>query len=192
MNPRTPFQKIAYAVSHWWLSVLLGVLFIVIGVWVLFTPVESYLTLSLIFSVTFLVNGVMEIFSAFTMNRETQGWGWIVAGGVIDLIIGLMLVANPGITALLLTFVVGFGLLFRSMMAIGVAFDLKSAGVSMWGWLLVLGMAGLLFSFLLLRKPSIVALSIVVVTSIAFIVIGVFRVVLGLRLKKIHDEFAPA
>jgi uncharacterized membrane protein HdeD (DUF308 family) len=192
MNPRTPFQKIAYAVSHWWLSVLSGILFIVIGTWVLFTPRESYLALSLIFSITFLVNGAMEVFSAFTMNRETQGWGWILAGGIIDVLIGLMLVSNPGITASLLPFVVGFGLLFRSMMAIGVAFDLKSAGISMWGWLLALGVAGLLFSFLLLRSPAIVGLTIAILTGLAFIAIGVFRVALGMRLKKLHDALAPA
>ena len=169
-----------YAMNSGWISFLLGLLFILIGTWVLYTPVESYLALSVIFSMTFLINGIFEIFSA--ASRQLSGMrGWVLAGGIVDLLLGIMLIGNPLITAQILPFYVGFGLMFRSMMAIGVSFQFSE--VPGWGWLLFFGVAGLIFSFMLLRNPVFAGMTIVTFTGLSFIVIGIFRLVLGFKSK---------
>ena len=40
------------AIKHWYLSLILGILFIFVGIWVFITPVSSYFTLAILFSVT--------------------------------------------------------------------------------------------------------------------------------------------
>lgn len=145
------------------------------------------MALATLFSVTFLVNGIFEIYSAISMRKETQGWGWILAGGIIDVLVGIILVSNPLLNLTVLPFVVGFGLMFRSMMAIGVSFDLNSFGVKGWGWLLAMGIAGLIFSFFLIRNPVFAGITVVIWTAMAFFCIGIFKIGLAFQLKKLKN-----
>lgn len=183
-------NQIVYTTRHWWISLLLGIFFLVTGFLVLRTPVESYLALAALFSVTFLVNGMFEIFTAISERKETQGWGWILAGGIIDLAIGVMLVSNPMLSLTVLPFVVGFGLMFRSMMAIGVSISLQGIGIKNWGWLLFFGITGLIFSFFLLRHPVFAGMTVVVWTAMAFFSIGIFRIWLAFRLKELNKQIS--
>ncbi|MCW5921568.1 MAG: DUF308 domain-containing protein [Saprospiraceae bacterium] len=190
MNTTSFINQSAYAVRHWWASMLLGILFIVTGFLVLRTPVESYMALAMLFSVAFVANGILEIYMAVSERKETRGWGWILAGGIIDLLIGIMLVSNPLLSMTVLPFVVGFGLMFRSMMAIGVSINLQILAVKNWGWLLFFGIAGLLFSFFLLRYPVYAGLTVVVWTAMAFFSIGIFRIWLAFQLRQLKKQLS--
>ena len=116
-----------------------------------------------------------------------DNWGWVLAGGIIDLLLGIWLISSPLLSITVLPFVVGFMLMFRSMMAMGFAFDLKDFPDSGWGWLLALGILGLLFSFVLLWNPLFAGLTIVIWTGCAFITIGIFRIILSFKLKHLHN-----
>jgi uncharacterized membrane protein HdeD (DUF308 family) len=174
------------ATKHWYLSLILGVLFIITGILVLRTPVESYLALSILFSVTFFVNGIFEIGYSVTNRKELDNWGWVLAGGVVDLLFGIWLMSSPLVSITVLPFFVGFMLMFRSFAAIGFAVDLKSFGVKEWGWLLALGILGMLFSFVLLWNPMIAGFTIVMWTALAFLTIGVFKIFLSFKLKQLN------
>ena len=69
----------------------------------------------------------------------------------------------------------------------GFSIDLKSFGVNEWGWLLALGILGMLFSFILLWNPAFAGMTIVIWTSFAFIAIGIFRIFLSFKLKGLND-----
>jgi uncharacterized membrane protein HdeD (DUF308 family) len=178
--------------KHWYLPLILGIVLIVIGVWVFLTPLASYVALSILFAVTFLITGILEIVYAVS-NSKVQGsnWGWSLAGGIIDFLIGLLLIALPQTAMVFLSFYVGFGIMFRSGMAIGRAIDLKRLNVPGWGYLLSLGILGLLFSFVLIWNPLFAGLTIVFYTALAFISLGIFQVILAFRLKKLRGLVQP-
>ncbi len=177
------------ATKYWYLSLILGVLFIITGVLVLRTPLESYLALSILFSVTFFVNGIFEVVYSISNRKQLDNWGWVLAGGIVDLLFGIWLISSPLVSITVLPFFVGFMLLFRSFAAIGFAVDLKSFGVKEWGWLLALGILGMLFSFIMLWNPMFAGLTIVMWTAGAFITIGVFKIFLSFKLKQL-DTFS--
>ena len=52
---------LGYAVKNWWMSLLLGLLYIAVALCLLFAPVSSYVALSVIFSISILVSGVLEV-----------------------------------------------------------------------------------------------------------------------------------
>lgn len=174
------------ATKHWYLSLIPGILFIGVGIWVFMTPVSSYLTLSILFSVTIFVSGLSEIIYSISNRKEMDNWGWVLTGGIIDLLFGLWLMASPLLSIAILPFVVGFMLMVRSMMAIGLAFDLKDFSDSGWGWLLALSILGLLFSFILLWNPAFAGLTLVICTGCAFVTLGVYRIILAFKLKQLH------
>ena len=174
------------AIKHWYLQLILGVLFIITGIWVLGTPLESYLVLSTLFSVTFFVNGIFEIAYSISNRKQLDNWGWVFAGGIVDLLFGIWLMSSPLLSITVLPFYVGFMLMFRSVSAIGLAVDLRAFGVKEWGWLLGLGILGMVFSFILLWNPMLAGLTIVMWTASAFITIGVFKIFLSFKLKQLN------
>ncbi len=181
------FKKVKKAIDYWYIPLLVGLLFIGIGIWSFITPVAAYLTLAFIFSVSFLGSGIFEIIFALSNRKTIDNWGWTLASGILGFVVGLLLIINPLISITILPLYVGFVVLFRSIMAIVIAFDLKSYAVSDWGNLLILGILGTLFSFVLLWNPIFAGLSLVYWTAFAFISLGIFYIYFSVKLKKIHD-----
>ncbi len=182
------FESLGNAVKHWYVPLIVGLLMIGVGVWTFTSPMESYLALAIIFSVSFLVSGLMETYFSFANRKTLKNWGWSFALGFITLLVGFLLVRDPAITMVTLPFYVGFMLLFRSISSIGYAYDLKEMGVMDWGNLLVIGILGLLFSFFLLWNPAFAGMTIVIWTGLAFLFSGIYSVYLAIRLRKVHHK----
>ncbi len=181
----TIFDSAKKSIKNWWISILVGILYILAGVWVMRTPLESYISLSIIFSVFIFISGIFQIVFSISNKDEMNGWGWYLTGGILDLIIGILLITHPLMTMAILPLYIGFWLLFQSILSIGLSFQLKSARVPRWGWLLFWSIVTLLFSFLLLANPIFAGLSIVYMTAFALITAGIFRIFLGIDLKRI-------
>ena len=183
------FKQIKQSVKHWYLHLIIGLIFIAVGLWVFTSPVHSYVALTIVFSISFLVSGIMEIFFA-TSNREVlENWGWTLALGIFTALVGVMLIANPEISALTLPLYVGFMLMLRSFWAIGSAFDLKDYGVKGWGVSLIIGVLGVLFAALLILRPAIGGLTLVIWTGLALIANGAFNLFLSSKMRKIHKNW---
>jgi len=123
-------NQLQQSIKHWYLPLILGILLILAGVWVFATPLASYITLSLFFAVTFLVVGIFQIFHAVNNRNDLEGWGWYLVGGILDLVLGILLISQIGASMLVLAFFVGFGVLFRSIMGIGHSIELKKQGAN--------------------------------------------------------------
>lgn len=96
------FESIKDTIEHWYLLLILGTIFIVIGIWALITPVETYLSLAVLFSAAFFVIGIIEIISSITFRNQLNAWGWSLAAGILNSIIGLVLILKPGISIIAL------------------------------------------------------------------------------------------
>lgn len=171
---------------YWYLLLILGLLFVVVGVIIFMTPVQTFVTLSILFSVFFLTTGALEIVYAISNHDRNDNWGWALAGGILDMLIGALLISKPGISMAVLPFFVGFGVLFRAIMTIGWAFMLRKLGDRDWGWLLATGILGGIFAFILLMNPVFAGLTIAFYAGFAFMVIGIFQILLAFRLRKLR------
>jgi len=181
----SPFKTIRDIINHWWLILLAGILLIGLGVWVIASPLESYLSLSLAFAIIILGTGIFEILFSVVNHKSMDGWGWILAGGLFDVIIGSYLVYYPAITMGILPLIVGFWLLFRGIMSIGNAFEVRSYGFPDWGWLLLTGIVITLIAIIILVNPAFGVMNIIIWTGLAFIFAGLFRIYISLKFKKL-------
>jgi hypothetical protein len=126
---------------------------------------------------------LVQIAFASGNRGRLSGWGWTLASGIIDVAIGIFLMAFPGVTPATLPFFLGFWLMFRAFYLMGMAFDLNHAGVKGWGWLLTMGIFTLIFAWLVLYFPLAGAVSIVYYSALAFIAAGLGAFVLALKLR---------
>ncbi|MEN8186676.1 MAG: HdeD family acid-resistance protein [Bacteroidota bacterium] len=180
-------KNIKRSIKNWWVLLLLGIVFIGMGILVFSKPMESYVTLAVFFSISMVFSGIFQSWFAFSNKEEAEGWGWQLALGIMELILGLILMFNMHITIAILPFYVGFWLLFRSFALIGFSFELKSYQVMDWGYYLVFGLILTLFSWFIILNPLFGGMTIVTWTGIALIIAGIAHIMLSFKIKKLRD-----
>ena len=184
---KTVFDGIEHSVKNWWMSLILGILYIGVAICLMFAPLSSYVALSIVFSISMLISGILEILFAIS-NKHVSSWGWYLAGGIIDLIIGIYLVAYPMVSMEIIPFLIAFWLMFRGFSATGYSMDLKRYGTRDWGWYMAFGILAILCSLLILWQPAVGALYAVYMISFTFLIIGFFRFMLAFELKNLHNR----
>lgn len=182
-------RRVKKAVKHWYLHLIIGIVLILTGIWTFSRPVQSYFALTLIFSISFLVSGIMEMVFAISNRKIVGNWGWTLALGILTTIFGVLLISNPAIPALALPLYIGFMLLFHSIWAIASAIDIKDYGITGWGTLLFIGILGAIFSFFLIWKPAFGGMTIIIWTGLALISSGVFNLFLSVKMRKVHKKW---
>lgn len=181
----TFFKTVRQTVKHWYIPAIIGVIFVVFGIYLLTTPLASYEALAFLFSFSFLVSGVLEIWFSVDNRNELEGWGWYLTSGIFLLLAGIFLISVPGMAEITLALFVGFTLLFYSIQGLGFSFDLKNYGIRNWGYLAATSVLGIIVSFILIFNPVVTGVSLVVMTSLAFIFTGLASIVLAFQLKSL-------
>ncbi|MBK7981948.1 MAG: DUF308 domain-containing protein [Ignavibacteriae bacterium] len=181
------FKTINNSIKHWYMPLIVGIIFILIGLYTFLSPLESYVALSILFSISFLISGFSEIIFSISNKDEIDSWGWSLTFGIITFVLGNMLILNPAISLTTLPFYVGFLVMFRSISSISFSLELKNFGIKNWKFLMLFAVLGLLFSFILIWNPLFAGITIVVWTGLAFIATGIFSVLISFRLKRLHN-----
>jgi uncharacterized membrane protein HdeD (DUF308 family) len=85
-------------VPHFWLQLVSVVLSVIVGVLLLRNPGEGLLTLTLLLIVFFIVEGISKVIFSLTV-RPFPNWGWVLASGIVGILLAFYLWANLPITA---------------------------------------------------------------------------------------------
>jgi uncharacterized membrane protein HdeD (DUF308 family) len=75
--------------SGFFLHLLAGVLSIVVGLLFLRAPIDALLALTLLVACFLMVEGIFTIVAA--LSYRFGAWGWALAAGIVDLILGVMI-----------------------------------------------------------------------------------------------------
>lgn len=169
--------------KYWWLMLIIGILSVFCGIWVFRHPVESYFALAAYFCIMFILFGINEIINAFS-NQRYRNWGWGLAMGIIDIIIGCIFLSNLEWAFDILPYAVGFILMFLGIDFIGQSSQLQAWKIPYWGWVLAGGILTLVFSFLIIFHPLFGVFNIIVWTGLSFIFGGISAIIFSLALRK--------
>jgi uncharacterized membrane protein HdeD (DUF308 family) len=180
-------KKAGRAVKHWWMLLLAGILCIAAGITVFVFPLESYVTLSIIFGILMVLVGAIQLIVASTSNNYLAMRGYVITGGVLDIILGFFLCLYPGVTLVLLPIMLGIWMLYHSFMIIAFAGDLSTFDLGGQGETIAGGIILLLLSILILMNPFSAGIAaVVVLTGVGFVVFGFILVMLSVKLKRLH------
>ena len=185
---KTIFDELQQEVKNWWISLILGILYVIVAISLMFSPLSGYAVLSILFSVSMLFSGLLEISFAVSNRRRVSSWGWYLAGGIIDMILGFYLITYPMLSMEVIPFIIAFWLMFRGFSSVGYAMDLKRYGTRDWGWYVAFGILAVICSLIILWQPAVGALYAVYMISFAFLIIGFFRIMLSFELKNLHKR----
>lgn len=182
--------KVARIVRHWWLMMLAGILCVVAGIVVFVFPMDSYIALSIIFGVLMLLVGAAQLIIASTSGNYLAMRGYVIVGGVLDLLLGIFLCAYPAVTAVILPVMLGIWMMYHSFMIIAFGGDLDTFRLKGSGWVVLGGVLLLLLSIMVLVNPFSVGIpTVVVLAGVGLILLGCLFCAEAVLLRRVHENF---
>ncbi len=106
-------------------AVVLGILLVIGGIVVVSWPGVTFLVIAVIWGITLLVGGIARVVSAAVLRG--YGWGWLVVLGIIETIIGIVMLAWPDVTAYVILLLIGIYSIVAGILQIVLAFELRRA-----------------------------------------------------------------
>jgi len=111
-----------------WLSGALGVALILFAVSLVLNPLAGLVTLTALVALFFTVMGALRVALAWHM-RPVRGWGWLMAGGAMSLVLAaLILLSLPGGALGLLGLFLGIDLTVGGAVTLGLAWHRRARG----------------------------------------------------------------
>jgi uncharacterized membrane protein HdeD (DUF308 family) len=183
MNMRVPVIDVDSLAHNWWVVVLRGLAGMAFGLVTFFAPGISLAALVLVFGAYAFADGVLAIISAFRRDSSTgERWWLLLLEGIAGIGAGVVTLLWPGITAIVLLYVIAAWALVTGFLEIFAAIRLRKAISG--EWLLILsGILSVALGVLLVLFPGPGALALVIWIGAYAFVFGALLLALGLRLR---------
>ncbi|MEO6654012.1 MAG: lipase family protein [Ilumatobacteraceae bacterium] len=167
--------------AFWWVSVLVGVACVALGVWLLAAPFRSESTLHWLIAAGMLLSGVAEVASSSTARRPTLarviGSSWVLVGIVVLVVTNLTLYGTA--------IVVGSAIVVGGLIRIGEAIAHRGADRPIQ---LVAGGTNVLLGGLAVTWPAVTLLVLAIVFGVRTIVVGLVTVWSGVSASGRRDD----
>lgn len=167
---------------NWWVLLIRGILAVIFGVLALVYPAATLGVLVLFFGAYMLVDGVFSIIAGLTAPQGYRGWGWVLAGGIAGVIIGLLTLFVPGMTAMFLLYFFIAWLIVTGVAQIVSAISLRKE-ITGEVFLIIGGVLSVLIAVYMLINPAAGALAVAWLIGIYAILFGVMMCILAFRLR---------
>ena len=170
--------------------ILLGVLAIIAGIIAIAWPSVTILALVLLFAVYAFIDAGLEAVRAFSSRTAGPVFGHLLLG-LISLAAGVVAVAWPEPTALVLVLVIGIWAVIGGVVEIVNGFGSgETAGTrALW---IVTGLVSVAFGVLLFARPGVGAITLALLFGLFSLIYGVSRITLGVQLHQLHQSARPA
>lgn len=150
-----------------------GAIAVVLGVIAIFWPKTAIFTFMLIWGLWALVDGIAVLFLAFRPEAR-QARTMLVVQGSLGVVLGILIVTHPGLSASVVTWLAGVWFVVRGLLEGFAAF-----GSSPRGWLLASAAVDIVLGVLFMVNPGGSAKGITVLLGIVALLWGVALLVIG-------------
>jgi uncharacterized membrane protein HdeD (DUF308 family) len=170
----------------WWTFILRGVLAIAFGVLAFLAPAWGLAILVALFGAWALIDGVTSLWTGIRTRGVDRNWWLEILEGAVSILAGIIALVLPGFAAQILLYLIAAWAIVTGAFQIWAAIRLREK-IRGELWLGLAGAASILFGIVLFLFPGAGVLTVVWLIGSAAIVIGLFMVLLGWRLRGIHE-----
>ena len=167
---------------NWWMLALRGLLAIIFGLIALFFPGIALFAFIFVFAAYAIIDGIVAVIVAVRERGSLSRWGWVLFEGILSILAGILAFAYPGITALVLLYIVAVWAIVTGIMEIVAAFVLREYVSREWA-LALAGILSIVFGIILFVRPGVGLLSILWLVGIYGIVFGVLFIIRAFQLR---------
>lgn len=175
---------------NWWALALRGLFAILFGVLAFVWPGLTLQALVILYGAYALVDGVFALVAAVRAAEAHARWWTLLIEGLVGIGAGILTFIWPGITALVLLYLIAAWAIVTGLLEIVAAIRLRKEITDEWA-LGASGAASVIFGLLLMIFPGAGALTLVWLIGAYALVFGILLLVLAFRLRG-RPEAAPA
>jgi uncharacterized membrane protein HdeD (DUF308 family) len=169
-----------------WLLIVVGLIFIVIGIFVFLYPWHAYYRLAKYTGILLLLNALLLLYIAVTRTRGARERNWILAESIIDFLFVLIFLFNALLSFIALPFFIATWMGLVGVLKIAASFALQRT-IRGWRFILTEGIISLLFSIWVFHAPSPKAVSITIPIGLFALLMGAFNLIEALRFRKMEN-----
>jgi uncharacterized membrane protein HdeD (DUF308 family) len=169
-----------------WALGLNGALSIAVGVVILVWPGISLYALTILFGAYTLATGIVAFASSLSGAAKGER-GWLVFSGLLGIVVGIVVLAWPSISALALLYVIGAYAFALGIIVVVGAFYLPIDG-SDTALLVLTGIVSILFGIAMFAEPQAGALVVLGLIAAFALVTGVTELVVAIGGKRILES----
>ncbi len=168
--------------KNWWAVALRGIAAILFGGLTFGLPAVTLAALVLLFGAYALVGGVLTVLAAIRGRGDAQPWWALLLGGLVSIAAGIVTFVLPGLTELMLLYMIAAWAIVIGVLEIVAALRLRRR-IQGETWLVLNGALSIVFGVLTMLVPSAGALSVAWLIGAYAIVVGVLLLGLSFRLR---------
>jgi uncharacterized membrane protein HdeD (DUF308 family) len=170
--------------------ILLGILSVIVGIIAFAWPGVTVYALVLLFAVYAFIDAGLEAVRAFSSRTAGPVFGHLLLG-LISLAAGVVAVAWPAPTALVLVLVVGIWAVAGGIVEIVNGFGSgETAGTR--AMYILTGLVSAAFGVLLFARPGVGAVTLALLFGLFSLIYGISRITLGIQLRQLHSQHQSA
>jgi uncharacterized membrane protein HdeD (DUF308 family) len=174
-------EEIHESTWAWWLFLLVGLMSVAAGVIVLTKPSNSLATLAVIAGIFVLVDGIFDLIVSFSRRTENRGLAALL--GVLDIVVGVLLIRHPISGVLAVALLIGIWLIAMGVVRLVGAFDRENRV-----WSIVVAMIEMIAGIVIVASPPIGFATLALLVGISFIANGVTTFALGWIMHSLRRE----
>ena len=169
--------------SRWWALALRGVIAVLFGLLAFFIPGVTLVSLVMLFGFYAILDGVFDLVAAI----KAPGHHWpLLVEGIVGILAGIVTFLWPGITAMVLLYLIAFWAILTGVLEIVAGIRLRAVLANEL-LLILMGVISTLFGILIILFPGAGALAIILWIGAYAVVFGVILIVLAFRLRSLRQ-----
>lgn len=181
------------SVKHWYLNLIMGSIYIIVSMWVFVKPEIAQISLAMVFSITLLFTGALEIIFSIQNRDLLAECGLYFPLGLLDIpvsisIIIITVISRPQVSTEALTLIMGYVFLYRTVKLITWSTELKNYGTRNLGWVFFGLIVGILVSFFLIWNQAFFPTTLLFFASFAILMIGISEIHFSFVLRKLKQN----
>lgn len=165
--------------KNWYMVLIKGIIMVLLALLIFMSPASALLTYVLYIGIGFIIAGIVRLIQGFTVKGISANWGWIVFEGVMDIFLGYILMAHPGLTVSILPIMIGFWAAFYGIFLVIDAFS----GTGGMGIKLISGILIIILANTIIFNPVAFGLTMAIWLGVMLMVVGIYNIIISFSLK---------
>lgn len=174
---------------YWWVPLVTGIICIAFGVWCFVSPVAAISVMAYTFAALMVFDGMLDVSYAFANTRTSPNWGWSLALGIIEIVVGCWLFALPAaVIDVAFIFAIGIWIIVVAINSLCEACFMSRYFKGGVVWMILALIATIVLASIFLFNPILGGIAVWLWIGLSLLTFGIYRIILACKLRAFSKE----